>query len=39
MRTSTAEVFFIEPIAKGLPLEYALELNRLIQPEMDGSVG
>ncbi|MFA6473410.1 MAG: Fe-S cluster assembly protein SufB [Patescibacteria group bacterium] len=30
---------FIEPIAKELPLEYAVELNRLIQMEMDGSVG
>jgi Fe-S cluster assembly protein SufB len=30
---------FIEPIAKELPLEYALELNRLIQLEMAGSVG
>src|SRR4028118_1690159 len=30
---------FIEPIAKELPLEYAIELNRLIQLEMEGSVG
>ena len=30
---------FIEPIAKELSLEYALELNRLIQLEMEGSVG
>jgi Fe-S cluster assembly protein SufB len=30
---------FIEPIAKELPLEYAVELNRLIQMEMEGSVG
>jgi Fe-S cluster assembly protein SufB len=30
---------FIEPIAKELPLEYAIELNRLIQLEMSGSVG
>jgi Fe-S cluster assembly protein SufB len=30
---------FIEPIAKELPLEYAVELNRLIQLEMEGSVG
>ncbi|KKW42545.1 MAG: FeS assembly protein SufB [Candidatus Magasanikbacteria bacterium GW2011_GWA2_56_11] len=30
---------FIEPIVKALPLEYALELNRLIELEMDGSVG
>ncbi|MBI2617260.1 Fe-S cluster assembly protein SufB [Candidatus Gottesmanbacteria bacterium] len=30
---------FIEPIVKELPLEYAVELNRLIQLEMEGSVG
>ncbi|HEU5346843.1 MAG TPA: Fe-S cluster assembly protein SufB [Ktedonobacterales bacterium] len=30
---------FIEPVAKELPLEYAVELNRLIQLEMSGSVG
>lgn len=30
---------FIEPIVKELPLEYAVELNRLIQMEMEGSVG
>jgi Fe-S cluster assembly protein SufB len=30
---------FIEPITKELPLEYAVELNRLIQLEMEGSVG
>jgi len=30
---------FIEPIVKALPLEYALELNRLIELEMEGSVG
>lgn len=30
---------FIEPIARELPLEYAMELNRLIQLEMEGSVG
>ena len=30
---------FIEPIAKQLPLEYAVELNRLIEMEMEGSVG
>ena len=30
---------FIEPIAKELPLEYAVELNRLIRMEMEGSVG
>ncbi len=30
---------FIEPIVKELPLEYAVELNRLIAMEMEGSVG
>ncbi|MBN1991122.1 MAG: Fe-S cluster assembly protein SufB [Anaerolineae bacterium] len=30
---------FIEPIVKELPMEYALELNRLIEMEMEGSVG
>ena len=30
---------FIEPITKELPLEYAVELNRLIALEMEGSVG
>jgi len=30
---------FIEPIVKELPLEYAVELNRLIDLSMEGSVG
>lgn len=30
---------FIEPVAKRLPLEYAIELNKLIELEMTGSVG
>ncbi|MGH2424824.1 MAG: SufD family Fe-S cluster assembly protein, partial [bacterium] len=30
---------FVEPIVKELPLEYAVELNRLIELEMEGSVG
>jgi Fe-S cluster assembly protein SufB len=30
---------FIEPVVKALPLEYALELNKLIELEMEGSVG
>ncbi len=30
---------FIEPIVKALPVEYALELNRLIEMEMEGAVG
>lgn len=30
---------FIEPLVKELPMEYAIELNRLIQFQMEGSVG
>ncbi len=30
---------FIEPITKELPMEYAVELNRLIELQMEGSVG
>lgn len=30
---------FFEPFAKELPMEYAVELNRLIKMEMEGSVG
>ncbi len=30
---------FIEPIVKELPLEYAVEMNRLIQLQMEGSIG
>lgn len=30
---------FIEPFSKELPMEYAIELNRLIQLEMEGAVG
>ena len=30
---------FIEPFVKQLPLEYAVELNRLVQLEMEGAVG
>ena len=30
---------FIEPLVKELPLEYALELNRLIQIQLEGSIG
>ena len=29
---------FVEPITKELPLEYAVEMNRLIQLQMEGSV-
>lgn len=40
---TTAEVMivngFVEPIVRELPMEYAVELNRLIQLEMTGSVG
>ncbi len=30
---------FIEPIVKELPLEYAVEMNRLIELQMEGSIG
>jgi Fe-S cluster assembly protein SufB len=30
---------FVEPIARELPMEYAIELNRLIELQMEGSVG
>ncbi len=30
---------FIDPVAKEIPLEYSIELNRLINLEMTGSVG
>ena len=30
---------FIEPFTKELPMEYAVEMNRLISFEMEGSIG
>ena len=30
---------FIEPLVKELPMEYAVEMNKLIQLQMEGSVG
>ena len=30
---------FIEPVTREIPLEYSIELNRLMQLEMSGSVG
>ncbi|HEX5939433.1 MAG TPA: Fe-S cluster assembly protein SufB, partial [Dehalococcoidia bacterium] len=30
---------FVEPIVKELPMEYAVEMNRLIQLQMEGAVG
>ncbi len=30
---------FIEPLVKELPMEYAVEMNRLVQLQMSGSVG
>ncbi len=43
MSQAQAEVMivngFVEPIVRELPMEYAVELNRLIQLEMTGSVG
>jgi len=29
----------IEPVVKELPMEYAVELNRLIELQMEGSIG
>ncbi len=30
---------FLDPLVKQLPMEYAVELNRLIELEMTGTVG
>jgi len=30
---------FIEPLVKELPMEYAVEMNRLVQLQMTGTVG
>ncbi|MGV2435461.1 MAG UNVERIFIED_CONTAM: hypothetical protein LVT10_11755 [Anaerolineae bacterium] len=30
---------FIEPLVKELPMEYAVEMNRLIQLQMEGTIG
>jgi Fe-S cluster assembly protein SufB len=30
---------FIDPVVKEIPLEYSIELNRLINLEMNGSIG
>ncbi|MEN8242630.1 MAG: SufD family Fe-S cluster assembly protein, partial [Chloroflexota bacterium] len=30
---------FIEPLVKELPMEYAIEMNRLVQLQMEGSIG
>ena len=30
---------FVEPIVKELPMEYAVELNRLVELQMDGAIG
>jgi Fe-S cluster assembly protein SufB len=30
---------FVEPIAKELPLEYAVEMNNLIKLELEGTIG
>ena len=37
--TSMIVAGFIEPIVKELPMEYAVELNRLIELQMIGAVG
>jgi Fe-S cluster assembly protein SufB len=30
---------FIEPITRELPMEYAVELNRLVELQMEGAIG
>jgi Fe-S cluster assembly protein SufB len=30
---------FIEPVVKELPVEYAVEMNRLVELELEGGVG
>jgi Fe-S cluster assembly protein SufB len=30
---------FVEPLTKVLPMEYSVELNKLIQLQMEGSIG
>jgi Fe-S cluster assembly protein SufB len=30
---------FIEPFTRELPMEYAVEMNRLIELQMEGSIG
>ena len=30
---------FVEPIAKELPLEYAVEMNNLVNIELEGTIG
>jgi len=30
---------FLEPVMKEVPMEYAVEMNRLVDLEMEGSVG
>ena len=37
--TSLVVSGFIEPLVKELPMEYAIEMNRLIQLQMEGSIG
>jgi Fe-S cluster assembly protein SufB len=37
--TSMVVSGFIEPLVKELPMEYAIEMNRLIQFQMEGSIG
>ena len=37
--SSTIVNGFIEPLVKELPMEYAVEMNKLIQLQMEGSIG
>jgi Fe-S cluster assembly scaffold protein SufB len=36
---ATERQFGLEPVAREPPMEYALELNRLIELQMEGAVG
>ena len=37
--TSMVVAGFIEPLVKELPMEYAVEMNRLVHLQMEGSIG
>ncbi len=39
LRGSSTAAPFVEPIIKELPMEYAVERNRLIELQMEGSIG
>jgi Fe-S cluster assembly protein SufB len=37
--TAMVVIGFIEPITRELPMEYAVELNRLVELQMEGAIG